>query len=335
VGWPKTYIVAAKVYTQLAKSGKEETGVEKAMDYYLKAIELDQAGDAKGKGAGKFEKEIKLNLTFFKNDLIDVAAKSFETENYDRALNAFENYLKVNDLKMFKAEVGIDTMIVYNSGLAAYNAKNWKKAEKYFVECIDMRYSPEAVLLLHQVYVNTEDSVKMGDNLTKGFTLYNNDDRILTTLINYYLSAKQNEKALSYLRTAIEKDPKNPSFYYATAVLYDQMKDFENAESNYLKSIEIDEKYFNSLYNIGVLYYNKGVEQNNYANDLTDPKAFDAARKVANDYFIKSLPFFERAHEVMPEEAAVLENMKTLYYRFDNIEKYNEVKAKIEALPAK
>ncbi len=46
--WPKTYIVAAKVYTQLYKDSKDSAGVIKAAEYYEKAIEFDKKGNEKG-----------------------------------------------------------------------------------------------------------------------------------------------------------------------------------------------------------------------------------------------------------------------------------------------
>jgi len=332
IGWPKTYIVAAKVYTELSKAGKDADGIKKAVDFYKKAIELDAKGDAKGKGIGKYAKEIKLQLTFFKPDLTNTGIEGFNTEDFNQALYAFENVLYINGLEMFQKESpGVDTAIVYNCALASYNAKNWEKAEQYFKQAIDLSYGGgDAVLLLDQVYEESGDTLKIADNLKTGFTKFPDDERILTKLIQYYLDAQQNDAALEYLNTAIEKDPENPSFYYARGVLYEGT-DKDLAIENYEKCLEIETGFFNALYNIGVIYYNKGVEQQNVANDKTTTKAFNAAMEVANGFWEKSLPYMEKAHEVKPEEAAVLETLKGLYYRFERMDKYNEVKAKIEA----
>jgi tetratricopeptide (TPR) repeat protein len=294
--WPKTYIVAGKIYSKV----KEDDAVFKALSYYEKAKEYDQKGDENGKGIGRYDKEITLALTFFKSDLTNAGVGGFEKEQYDVALKAFEGILKVNELAGLTA---IDTTIIYNCALASYNGKDWTKAETYFQKTIDLNYAEgDAILLLHQVYTNTNDSVKMVANLKNGFKKYPKDDRILTTLINYYLSAHQNAEALNYLNTALEQDPKNPSFYYARGVLYDQGKDFVNSEKDYKTCLEIDPNYFNALYNIGVLFYNKGVERNNQANDLTDMNAFNKVRDEANEstvYFKTALPYMEKAFEVI------------------------------------
>lgn len=333
MNWPKTYIVAAKVYTEQYKSSKNIEDIKKAVEFYKKAIELDQKGDKKGKRKGKYKKEIKLQLTFFKPDLTNAGIEGFNTEDFNAALYAFENVLYVNALPMFaEEETAVDTAIVYNCALAAYNAKNWEKAEKYFDQSIDLNYGGgDAVLLLHQVFETTSDSVKMGENLKRGFEAYPDDNRILTQLIQYYLDSKQNEAALEYLNTAIEGDDTNATFYYARGVLYEKI-DKEKAIADYKKSLELDGGYFNSLYNLGVIYYNKGVEQQNEANDKTTTKEYEAAAKIANDLWKTSLPYMEKAHEVNPEEIAVLETLKGLYYRFEMMDKYNNVKAKLEAI---
>ncbi|WP_430811124.1 MULTISPECIES: tetratricopeptide repeat protein [unclassified Carboxylicivirga] len=331
--WPKTYIVAAKVYTELSKAGKDDEGIKKAVDYYKKAIELDAKGNEKGKQIGKYEKDIKLQLTFFKPDLTNSGIEGFNTENFEQALFAFENVLYFNELPMFQAdEAGVDTAIIYNCALAAYNAKDWNKAEKFFNEAIDYGYGGgDAVLLLDQVFDASGDSTKVAANLKRGFEKFPEDERILTTLIQYYLDSEQNDDALEYLNTAIEKDPENPSFYYARGVLYESI-DKDKAIENYEQALEIDAAFFNALYNIGVIYYNKGVEQQSVANDKTTTKEFNAAMEVANGFWEQSLPYMEKAHEVQPEEAGVLETLKGLYYRFERMDKYNEVKAKLEAL---
>ena len=57
---------------------------------------------------------------------------------------------------------------------------------------------------------------------------------------------------------------------------------------------------------------------------------FEKTKKVAEGYWEQALPFMERALELEPDDTNVLESLKGLYYRFDRMDKYNEIKAKIE-----
>jgi tetratricopeptide (TPR) repeat protein len=328
--WPKTYIVAAKVYSALARSGKDANGYEKAVDFYKKAIELDQKGDEKGKGVNKFNKEIKLALTMFTSDLTNAAIDNFNKENFDGALFDFESILWANKFGNAKYDEAADSVFIWNAALAAYNAKNWPKSELYFNKSIDIQYpGSDAVLLLNNVYNETKEKDKLVENLKKGLSLYPDNQAIITTLIQHYITEQQNQEALDYLNSAIEKDKTNPSFYYAQGVLYESIDKNKSIES-YLKSLEIDPKYFNSLYNLGVVYYNQAVEASNNANDLTDYKEFEKAKAASDEIFRKALPYMEKAYEIQPTEPAVLESLKSLYYRFEMMDKYNAIKEKLE-----
>ncbi|MGV8828794.1 MAG: tetratricopeptide repeat protein [Breznakibacter sp.] len=328
--WPKTFIVAAKVYASLDRAGKLDNGYEKAVEFYKKAIELDEIGDDKGKGKNKFSKEIKLALTMFTGDLTNAAIDNFNKENFEGALFNFESILWANRFGNSNYEEASDSVFIWNAALGAYNAKNWPKSELYLNKSIDLKYpGPDAVLLLNNVYTETKENDKLVANLKKGLSFYPENQTILTTLIQHYITEQQNDAALEYLNSAIEKDANNPSFYYARGVLYESTDKNKSIE-NYEKSLSIDPQFFNSLYNIGVIYYNFGVEASNKANDLTDYKEFEKAKNAADEIFKKSLPYMERAAEIQPNEPAVLESLKSLYYRFEMMEKYNAIKTKLE-----
>ncbi len=329
--WPKTYIVAAELANARYKAKKDPAQIEKAYDYYMKALELDRAQN------NRFEKEIKVALTFFVNEMTNAGIEAFNAEKFGAAANLFEKVLMINSLPMFAADSeSVDTAIVYNTALAAYNAKDWERAAKYLKNSISLNYGGgDAVLLLDQVYANSNDSALMAINLQQGFTKYPEDDRILTQLINYYLETRQNDRALEYLDQAVEKDPDNATFYYARGVLNDQSKNYERAIADYKKAAELNPDYFDALYNLGVIYFNQGVEQMNVANDKTDFKEFEQEKKKADELFKKSLPYMERANEIKPEDTGVLESLKGLYYRFEMNDKYDQVKDKLDAIEGK
>src|SRR5690554_239138 len=333
--WPKTYVVAARLSAaQYAKDKSKTDLLLKTVNYYFKAAELDAQGDAKGRGKGRYQKDIKVALTFFMPELQNAGIEAFNAEKYELAMNIFENVIHLNKLDLYKDDhLPVDSVFIYYTGLAASRSSNWEKAEEYLLEAVDLKYAEgDAILLLNEVYTETKDSLKLAENLKKGFELYPEDDRILTTLINYYLQTSQNKEALEYLNTAIEKDPENHSFYNARGVLHDMGMEFEKALADYQKALELKDDYFEPLLNIGVIYYNQGAEEMNSANDIKDNKAYEIAKKAANETFRKSLPYMEKAHELKPEDTMVLETLKNLYYRFDMMEKYNEVDEKLKNL---
>lgn len=333
-GWPRTYIVAANLAKEQFKQGAGTDKIIEAADHYFTAAELDRKGDEKGRGIGRAEKEIKVALTFFMPDFQNAGIEAFNANDFENALAVFERVLQMNDLPLYEDDnLPIDSVFIYYAGLAANESKNYEKAEEYFEKTIELGFGEgDGILLMHELYTNKGDSTKMAENLRRGFEMYPDDERILTTLINYYLSKEQNEEALAYLNAALEKEDSNPSYYNARGVLFDLSKEYDKAEADYLRALELREDYFEATLNLGVIYYNRAAEEMNAANDLTDNAAYQAGRKKAEDTFRKSLPFMERAHELRPDDVMVLETLKNLYYRFEMTDKYNEVDSIIKGL---
>jgi len=333
-GWPRTYITAANLATKQFENGGGDQKIIEAADYFFKASEYDQKGNEKGKGIGKAEKEIKVAITFFMPKLQNAGVEAFNKENYEVALNIFERVIGLNKLPAFaEDELPADSVFIYYSGLAATRSQNWEKAKTYFNQAIDLGYEKgNTVLMLHEVYAESGDSSKMAENLKRGFETYPDDDRILTTLINYYLKTEQNQEALNYLNSAIEKDPENYIYYNARGVLYDLSEEFDKAEIEYKKAIELNPDFFDAILNLGVVYYNRGAEEMNKANDFKKMADYEAGRKKAEAIFKQSLPYLERAHEIKPDNIMVLETLKNLYYRFDMDAEYDATDSKIKEL---
>ncbi|MFW6268068.1 MAG: tetratricopeptide repeat protein, partial [Marinilabiliaceae bacterium] len=328
--WPKTYVVAAQLDAAKYEEQQDSELLQDAVDDYMKAIELDKEAN------GRFENEIKVAMTFFLETITNAGIEAFNQQKYEEAMGLFENVLKINDLEMMKEdqeEEVVDTAIIYNTGLAAYNAEKWETAAEYLDEAIKYDYGEgDAVLLLDQVYNTLEDSTKRGDNLKRGFEKYPEDERLLTQLINYYLETGQNDEAKEYLNQAIDGQPENPSFYYARGVLFDQNEEYEKAIDDYKKAIELDDQYFDALYNLGVIYFNQGIEIMGNANEEADHERFQEQKAKADSLFEEALPHMEKAHELEPEEESVLESLKGLYYRFDMNDKYEEVNEKLQKI---
>lgn len=333
--WPKTYIVGARVAMAKYEADKNNKDlVMKTANYFFKASELDAKGNEKGKQIGKFKKDIKIALTFFMPELQNLGIEAFNAEDYELALSSFENVIKLNKLSIYDGDnLPADSLFIYYSGMAARNIEKWDVSENYFLEAAELGYAEgDTYLLLNEVYTDSQDSSKIEQNLKNGFERYPNDDRILTTLINYYLKAQKNEEALVYLNAAIEGDPTNHSFYNARGVLYDMGKDYDSALENYKKAVELKDDFFDPILNIGVIYYNMAAEAMNKANDIFDNKKFEVAKKAANDIFKESLPYIERANEITPNNEMVLETLKNLYYRFEMTKRYEEVTEQLKNL---
>jgi len=71
------------------------------------------------------------------------------------------------------------------------------------------------------------------------------------------------------------------------------------------------------------------------ANEIMDLKKYTEAVDQANIVYAKALPFMEKAYSLNPDDRYTMGSLKELYYRLKQTDKYNTIKAKLDALEGK
>ena len=331
--WPKTHYAMGRVAQAMWEKGSESND-EKLMnayddqliyayDSYLKSIKLDDKNN--------MEKLVIIQLPALANDFLSWAATEFEKQNYDKSTIAFEKLLDIQKSDIYLGTV--DTVVIFNTALAAYNAKDFEKAHKYLDQSIDLRYGEATPYLLkYQAYSEEGDLENAERTLRKTLEAFPEDEQVLLIMIQFFIDNDKREDALDYLNLAIEDSPDNHNFHYVKGVLYMQAEEYDKALESLLKSIELDNEYFESQYNTGVCFYNKGASMLEAANEIMDPTEYNKAFEEAKEVFANALPYMERARELNPTDLDTLTSLKELYYRLQMTDKYEEVLAKIAEL---
>ena len=335
INWAGTWEARGEIYQALYKSKDEnvkklsEDPLTVAYDSYMKALALDEKG--------KFSNGVKIKLTLLISDLTNQAVTAFNEEKYDKALQSFEQIMAAEHTPILKADDknAVDTAIIFNAGLAAYNSKNYDKAIQYYKEAAKYKYSgARTYQLISSSYMQKKDTVGALDVLKEGLTEYPGNGTILVEVINIYLNANKVDEALKYLDMAISQDPKNSSYYFAKGTLYDKLQKQEDAIQCYLKAIEYKDDYFDAYYNLGALYYNRGVKQIDVANAIpsNQPQKYEEEKNKADAEFNKAIPYMEKAHAINPTDKFTMESLKTLYYRLKMLDKHAEIVEKMKNL---
>lgn len=332
IPWPKTWEVRGEIYQAVGASQDEnfkklsDDPLTEALNSYKKALELDTKD--------KFSKSVKIKLTLLTNDLTNYAVNRFQENDYEGALKAFEQILEIEQIDIVKQDNpgAIDTVILFNAGLAAYNAKNFEKAVKYYGDAAKYGYNgARSYSLVSDSYMQMQDTMGALKAVQEGFEKYPEDNGVLTSMIDLYLKLDRTEDAMKYLNMAIEQDPTNVTYHFAQGTLYERFGDEENAIKSYTKAMEIDPTFFNAYYNLGALYYNKGVKQIEVANAVpaNENEKYQAELKKADVEFEKALPYMEKCEEINPKDPMTLESLKNLYYRMKQMDKYNAILEKL------
>jgi tetratricopeptide (TPR) repeat protein len=292
---------------------------------YEKSMELDPKGGAKKKIiTGMVYNSLAL-------DLYAQGGAQFEARDYSGALKSFETQIKITESDLY---VGVtDTGMYYNAGLAAMNSGKHPEAIKYFEKCAEMKYlgiSP--YYQISQCYMEIGDTVKAESLLKSLPDKFPGDKNITLNLIDLYIKAGKNEEALKYLEVAKADDPGNFSLYFAEGIIYLNENKYDEAIADLTKSVELKSDLYDSQYGLGAAYINKASDMFLKANDIMDVTKYNAAIEEAMKVFSKALPYMEKALELKPDDIYAMKSLKELYYRLKMTDKYNDIKAKIDAI---
>ena len=360
----KTWETRGKIYneiaTQIAVSRQLGMGGEAALpqvedpgylafESYAKALELAEK---------KFQiKEACEGIQAAQQNLYNLGIYSYEDKNFESAVKDFKTVITAHDLlKKQDAPSNLDDATAYSdqvyvTALAAINAGMDDLALEYFMRMYNEGTDKPAVYESIYKLKMEEDLAGAYKYLEEGRQKFPEDVSLLFTEINHFLKENRLNELIAKLEMAIEKEPENLSLYSTMGNVYDNLYqkaneagDKEKAEEYiaqalkyYTVDLEKDPTYFDAIYSVGALYFNKGafytVEENKILADCTKPacmKDADALRAKANENFNLAFPYFQSAEKINPNDINTLIALKEILVRQDRFDDSNEIKARLE-----
>src|SRR5690606_9566604 len=213
-----------------------------------------------------------------------------------------------------------------------------------YAECIRIGYDkPEVFRYLASMQKRTGNLDAAIRSTQQGLAKYPDHKELMLDQVAFLLEANRMDDAETSVEAAIQADPTNPVLYSVLGSLYDgkanpkegevseaeMIKWYDLAEKAYKQSIEVDPAFFDSYYNIGVLYNNRAAYEYEKCNQIKDDRKYEACKKVADDIYLKTVPYFEKAHELRPDDKSTMQQLRILYAKTGDTEKYNTIKAKL------
>ena len=121
-----------------------------------------------------------------------------------------------------------------------------------------------------------------------------------------------------------------------TYTVEDRMFAFREAEKAYKRAIELDENYFDAIYNLGVLYFNEGIRifEEADAKLRMNPtaaafKEYEEQEGRFRDQWLVAQPYLEKAmnmiEETDPNLEVVVVSLLQLYARTNQPEKLEQM----------
>ncbi|HOY27716.1 MAG TPA: hypothetical protein PLR96_02000 [Flavobacteriales bacterium] len=313
-----------------AMKAKFPNALDLAVESYLKANELDT------KGSYKVENVKALGA--LQGQSLNAGNDAFTAKNYDEAIARYGMSERIA-----KAFGQVDTNAIFNSALAYESKGDAQGAIKRYREALDVGYNkPEIYRYISGLQRKSDDLNGAIATVKEGRTKFPDNKDLILDEMSYLLAADRSEEAEGSVALAIEKDPNNAVLYSVQGSLFDKKasaatdaKDevamntwYDKAEQAYKSSIEKDPTYFDAYFNIGVLYNNRAAFEYEKCNAIKSDTEYMKCKKVADDIYLKAVPYFEKAHEMDAKDAQTMQQLMKLYAKTGDQAKYEAIKAK-------
>ena len=331
-----------KTYLGQARDEKRAgEAVVESFDYWMKAADLagqkvlDKKGNevlADKKTYALLQKKV---LEYYKNqELVKYGIYLNDQRDFATAYGVFQRQLSIPELsrmqdEKLQKEMPKDTIYdqyKYYTAIFAIQAEMHPEAIAVLEEMKNGNYEAITVnQFLYQEYVNVQDTANYVRVLQDAVVRFPQEPWFLQNLINHYIFSGQEQEAINYLDKAIAREPNVAQYHLIKGNLNENQKNYEAALADFDRALAIDPTMADAEAGKGRVYYNQAVKMNEDAALIADAKEYKKALEEMNAMFRQSMPFFEKAHELAPDNRDYMITLRGLYYRFDMTDKYNAI----------
>lgn len=311
----------------------------------------------------KYEKKDALKgLAMAQGTLSNLGIYAYDEQKYQDAYENFNAVLTAHEvLKQNGGESALDANEgqlneqKYITGLAALNANKASEASKLFQDLYKSNYDKAAIYeALYKIESEKTSAADAYQYLEAGRKKYPDDVSLLFAEINHFLKMNKLDVLIGKLESAIEKEPDNMSLYATLGNVYDNLYQkeaeagntakaddyFNKALERYNQALAKDPKFFDGIYSIGALYYNKAAAMTKQLVELESDyskeglKKYEAMKEKVFKQFDEALPHFQKAEKLNPNDANTLIALKEIYARKDDLATSNIFKDRLEKVQA-
>ncbi len=309
----------------------------KNIDY---AVEALRAADKSVTLAGgdKYYKDCEAIAAFVYTYYYNQAVAMLNQEHYEQALSQLRVLNEdASKLNKFAAEAA------YLSGYAHLMTGHADSTRLYFSQALAAGHrDPLIYETLSSSYLEAGETGKARTMIDMGRILYSDDRGLQIAELNTLMKEKKYEKAAQATEDYLSSYKKDTEvmLLYGTIQGHLLNANPDRREAHFKKRVDIYEKVLkvdsNNLlanYNLGITYYNKGVELIN--NDEVFEKdifEFDQLLNASAGLFQKALPYVLKANRIDHQNYNTLKALEGIYYSLNNQQQLDLVQNKLDAL---
>ncbi len=299
---------------------------------YQKVLELD--------AKGKYGKKVGVQYKNLKLDFMNYAIEQSNDDEFGEAFKTFEMVLAIDADPLYIAAMGgtvpVDTVIIYQTAVCAYQDDDYPNAEKYFRMVIPYDFRTENCYQMLYSVLKQQD--KMDDAvacLAEGIKLFPTNEFMLIEMINYYMDSEDPMEAVPYLDEAIAVNPESVAFIRAKAQLYEKSGHLDEAVKLYNDVLDIDPNDFASIYELATIKLDEVDTYRNEVQNITNNAKYTEGMNEVYKMYVDVAAMFERAEAIQPDDRNTLYTLRQIYYNLRNYDekvygpKYEEITNKL------
>ena len=321
--WPKTWYYKGHLCQAAYAEGSKKSNIAltelypnqlaEAYSAYTTALALDKRG--------RLEKLVAPKIIILANDFQKIGEKSFNEKKYDESFSAFEHALNI--IRIPALSIQVDTNLLYNTALAAYEAKLWGKATNYLTELHNQKHSKNVSHLLSEAYLQKTDTAMAVKVLYEGAQNFAYPDTLTLLLTDLLYKTNNTEKAHSRLDEAIGKNPNSYTLYSTKGLLYQKKNQYRKAIEYYAKAIELNPKDHEFYVSIATCFYNIGVDIEERSLKLTNNRMVLEHKAKSAEAFKDAISWLDKSSQYgkpKPKTQAKINELYRLLGASDKVE---------------
>ncbi len=300
---------------------KAKAGLESLIDYYKMQGDLALALSNMKAGAEAYDKvaEIEANPAYNKVDPTSLFYAGYMytmdgDNNTDSFVKGEQALLKAIDAGYPALEDADTTMADSNRGNLYY----------YLFHCA-----------YGQKDQNADKIQAAKEYLQTGLTNYPKNEKIFEGLLQLYTTQEgvgDPKELLGTVEANIAANPDDINTWFGRGRIYFALKNYDECIASFEKVIELDPTMFEGQYYLALFWMLKGDDflQEMNETSYTDQASYDVDIAKLSSFYANSIPIFEKAHEIKPDDASTIEYLKQLCFRLreepgimDKYTKYN------------
>lgn len=308
--WPETWAIKAYLSSYISILDENEGNSDKYFGQALDAIDSARRLD-------KFEANARL---------IEASIYNVNIKKQNKANNAFKNNdftTAFNLLKELSDFFPKDTSLAINTALAAQNIRAVDSSLIYFKRAKDSGVKDPAIFqTLSRLYTSKFETELALKTLEDGIKLNPYNTNLTNDYINLLLDSEKYSEAIKVIDQNLTVNTNSKLLYFLYGYLQQKNKTYNRAELAYNKALEIDENYFDALYQLGLAYVDS-------ANDVLKSKSPDGSQQFVSLINRAEVTLLQ-AHEINQNDKSTVQLLIDIYTRKNKLDKVQELKSKLE-----